>query len=76
MNAYSGFNGLSNWIDYWTHNCYFIWQFFSQIPIIGSYIPIIISLALGYLGMSVGAKKKDDLLSIFHYLSLEPRKNL
>ncbi len=38
---------------------------FSQIPIIGSYIPIIISLALGYLGMSVGAKKKDDLLSIF-----------
>ena len=38
---------------------------FSQIPIIGPYIPIVASLALGYLGMSVGAKKKEDLLSVF-----------
>lgn len=38
---------------------------FSAIPIVGPYIPIIASLALGYLGMSVGAKKKEDLLSIF-----------
>ena len=38
---------------------------FSGIPFVGSYIPIIVSIALGYLGMSVGAKKKEDLLGIF-----------
>lgn len=38
---------------------------FSKIPFIGPYIPIFASLLLGYVGMSVGAKKKEDLLSIF-----------
>jgi len=43
----------------------FIGNSFSGLPFVGAYIPIIASLLLGYLGMSVGAKKKEDLLSIF-----------
>jgi uncharacterized protein YacL len=43
----------------------FIGNSFSRIPFIGSYIPIFASLLLGYIGMSVGTKKKEDLLSIF-----------
>lgn len=38
---------------------------FSKIPFVGTYIPIFASLLLGYIGMSVGAKKREDLLSIF-----------
>ncbi len=40
------------------------------IPIIGHYLPLVVSLILGYLGLSVGVKKKDDLLSLF---SIIPR---
>lgn len=43
----------------------FIGNSFSRIPFVGPYIPIFASLLLGYIGMSVGAKKKEDLLSIF-----------
>lgn len=43
----------------------FIGNSFSRVPFIGSYFPIIASLLLGYIGMSVGAKKKEDLLSLF-----------
>jgi len=43
----------------------FIGNSFSRIPFVGTYIPIFASLLLGYIGMSVGAKKKEDLLSIF-----------
>ncbi|MFZ5942502.1 MAG: PIN/TRAM domain-containing protein [Bacillota bacterium] len=43
----------------------FIGNSFSRIPFIGTYIPIFVSLLLGYIGMSVGAKKKEDLLGIF-----------
>lgn len=43
----------------------FIGNSFSRIPFIGSYIPIFASLLLGYIGMSVGTKKKEDLLGVF-----------
>ncbi|MDK2824407.1 MAG: hypothetical protein PWQ67_2448 [Clostridia bacterium] len=43
----------------------FIGNSFSRIPFVGTYIPIFASFLLGYIGMSVGAKKKEDLLSIF-----------
>ncbi|MFZ7104383.1 MAG: PIN/TRAM domain-containing protein [Peptococcaceae bacterium] len=43
----------------------FIGNSFSRIPFVGSYIPIFASLLLGYIGMSVGAKKKEDLLGVF-----------
>ncbi len=35
------------------------------IPIVQSILPIIVSALLGYLGFSVGFKKRDELLSIF-----------
>ncbi|SMB84473.1 Uncharacterized conserved protein YacL, contains PIN and TRAM domains [Desulfonispora thiosulfatigenes DSM 11270] len=41
---------------------------FSKLPYIGSYLPIIVSLLLGYIGMSVGSKKKEDLLGVFSIL--------
>jgi len=37
----------------------------SRIPFIGVYLPMVGSLLFGYLGMSVGVKKKEELLSIF-----------
>lgn len=38
---------------------------FARIPIVGGYIAIFFVLLLGYLGMSIGMKKKDDLLGLF-----------
>ncbi|MBZ4688253.1 MAG: hypothetical protein PWQ96_1578 [Clostridia bacterium] len=36
---------------------------FSKLPFIGAYLPMVASLILGYLGWSVGVKKKDEVLS-------------
>ncbi|MBS4025444.1 MAG: PIN/TRAM domain-containing protein [Clostridia bacterium] len=41
---------------------------FSRIPFIGDYLPIIASLVFGYLGMSVGVKKKEEVLSFFTFI--------
>jgi len=41
---------------------------FSYVPLVGGYLAIAVSLALGYLGLVVGIKRKDDLLAIFHLL--------
>jgi uncharacterized protein YacL len=38
---------------------------FYRFPIVGPYLSILASLVLGYLGWSVGTKKRDDLLSVF-----------
>lgn len=38
---------------------------FARIPWVGNFVPIIGSILLGYLGMSIGLKKKEELLSIF-----------
>jgi len=45
---------------------------FSRIPLVGNYVSIIGSVLLGYLGMSLGLKKKDELLGLF---SVFPRLN-
>lgn len=37
---------------------------FYRFPIVGPYLSILASLVLGYLGWSVGTKKRDDLLSV------------
>lgn len=37
---------------------------FSRFPFIGPYIPMAGSVILGYLGWSIGTKKKDDILAI------------
>lgn len=54
----------------------FIGNSFSKVPFIGPYIPIIASLLLGYLGMSVGAKKKEDLLNVFSALKFGSKDKL
>jgi len=38
---------------------------FLPIPVIGKYIPGIISIVLGYLGISVATRKRDELLGLF-----------
>ncbi|MBZ4654579.1 MAG: PilT protein domain protein [Peptococcaceae bacterium] len=43
---------------------------FARIPLVGNYVPIVGSVLLGYLGISIGLKKKEELLGLF---SLFPR---
>lgn len=45
---------------------------FARIPLMGNYMSIIGSVLLGYLGMSLGLKKKEELLGLF---SAFPRLN-
>lgn len=37
----------------------------SFIPVIGSYLPIILSVILGILGISIGINKKDEVINFF-----------
>lgn len=37
------------------------------IPILDTFIPILLTLLLGYLGFQVGFKKRDELTSLFFY---------
>ncbi len=37
-----------------------------EIPLVGQYLPVIITLLLGYLAMSVGVRKGDELLGVFN----------
>ncbi len=41
---------------------------FARIPFIGDYLPIAGSLILGYLGISVGIKKKEEVMNFFSLL--------
>lgn len=36
-----------------------------NLPVVGDYLPIILTLGTGYVGMVVAAKKRDDLLQLF-----------
>lgn len=40
----------------------------AKIPLIGNYVTVFCSIVLGYLGLSLGYKKKDELLSVFNIL--------
>lgn len=39
---------------------------FSALPFVGDYIPMITSVIFGYLGWSVGTKKRDEILSLIN----------
>jgi uncharacterized protein YacL len=39
----------------------------SFIPIIGSYLPIILSVILGILGINIGINKKDEIFNFFGF---------
>ena len=36
----------------------------AEIPIVGYYLPLITSVALGYLGLSLGIQKRDEIINI------------
>lgn len=43
---------------------------FSNVPAVGGYLAVLVSLGLGYLGLVLGMKRKDELLAVF---SIFPR---
>jgi len=46
----------------------------SRLPVMGAYVPIVASLLLGYLGWSVGTKRREDLNGIFSGLKRDKEK--
>jgi uncharacterized protein YacL len=38
---------------------------FSHVPIIGNVLPIVLSMILGYLGMNLAVKKREELIGFF-----------
>jgi uncharacterized protein YacL len=43
---------------------------FANVPVVGGYLAVLVSLGLGYLGLVLGMKRKDELLTVF---SIFPR---
>ncbi len=43
---------------------------FANVPVVGGYLAVLVSLGLGYLGLVLGMKRKDELLAVF---SIFPR---
>lgn len=41
---------------------------FSDVPFIGPVLSVIISIFLGYVGLIIGIKRKDDLLGLFNFI--------
>lgn len=41
---------------------------FSDVPLIGPAISIILSIFLGYVGLMIGVKRKEDLMSFFNFI--------
>jgi len=39
----------------------------SFIPIIGSYLPLVLSVILGLIGINIGLNKKDEIINFFGY---------
>jgi uncharacterized protein YacL len=48
---------------------------FAKVPLIGNYAPLIGSALFGYLGLSIGLKKTDELLAVFPKLGKEREKD-
>lgn len=45
---------------------------FLPIPIVGKYIPLLLSIILGYLGINVAIKKREELFNMFSSLPALP----
>lgn len=41
---------------------------FSDVPFIGPVLSVLISIFLGYVGLIIGVKRKDDLLGFFNFI--------
>ncbi len=46
----------------------------SGIPIIGRYLPLIISILLGYLGLSLGMKKREEVFNLNRFRNITVKK--
>lgn len=40
----------------------------TYVPLVGGYVAILVTLGLGYLGLVLGMRRKDDLLALFHLI--------
>ncbi len=47
----------------------------ARIPVVGPYVPVAASLLLGYLGLSVGMKKRDDVTGLFSFFKTSKAKS-
>ncbi|TCS77502.1 uncharacterized protein YacL [Pectinatus cerevisiiphilus] len=47
---------------------------FSGVPIVGSYLPIVFSIVLGYLGIHITIKKRNEIVALFPRLFREQTK--
>lgn len=41
---------------------------FSPIPIVGNYIPVVLSIVFGYLGIHITIKKRDEIAGLFEFI--------
>ena len=41
---------------------------FSQIPIVGNYIPVVFSIVLGYLGIHITIEKRYEIIALFDFI--------
>ena len=41
---------------------------FEKIPFVGDYIPVIFSIVLGYVGIHIMIKKREELISLFDFI--------
>lgn len=41
---------------------------FSPIPFVGNYIPIVLSIVLGYLGVHITIQKRDEIAGLFEFI--------
>jgi len=41
---------------------------FAKIPVVGNYIPVVFSIILGYLGLHITMKKRQELSGIFDFI--------
>ncbi len=48
---------------------------FAGIPVVGPYLPVIFSIVLGYLGISITMKKRNEIVALFPNLLREYNKS-
>lgn len=52
----------------------FIGIYLSEVPYVGYILSVVIAVFLGYIGMNVGAKKKEDLFNLQGLLKINPKE--
>lgn len=53
----------------------FIGYALSYLPFIGAYMPIVSSVVFGYLGMSLGIRKREEFFNAFAFFKRDKEKN-